>query len=183
MDPPLEPALPAHPAHFRKAIHDTYYESYFQELMCGSLGSRWATIDLTAAVLVAVTASGSAFAGLALWNTSSGRPYWAAIALTSSIVALIHGVFHVAERVKIWTDLRRTFVELRIQLETLLLNMDIDGPLDEQRRTFKQFRDRYATLVADAPNDMANTISLRDAVQDTLDLTLKRKGYVNGTAA
>jgi cell shape-determining protein MreC len=163
---------------FREAVLDTYYEAYYQELMCDFLGSRWSTIDVVASFVVAITASGSAVTGLAFWSTPEGKVYWAAIAIASSVIALAHGVLHVAEKVKVWGDLRRTFIELRVKLETLIQDLAIEHSLENQKKKFDTLRDQYNRLIADAPSDFIATNGARARVQDSLDKLLAKRGLI-----
>jgi hypothetical protein len=171
-------AAPVDQDRFREAILDTYYDSYYQELMCDFLGSRWASIDVAASFVVAITASGSALTGLAYWSTPDGKPYWAAIAVASSLIALAHGVLHVGHKVKIWGDLRRTFIELRVKLETLIQDLAIERSPEQQKRQFHELRELYSRLASEAPSDLIATAGARKKVQDSLDRLLMKRGMI-----
>lgn len=163
---------------FRQAVWETYYDSYFQELVCEMLSRRWQAIDGISVLLIAVSTSGSAVAGWTLWTSPAGRPAWALIAGTSSIVAIAHGSLRVAERVKRWEDFRRTFAALRVQLDTMRLNVNIMSTIENEKDHFDGLRKEFAKLVSDAPNDLANTKRARTRVQDSLDGHLRQRGYI-----
>lgn len=163
---------------FRQAVWETYYDSYFQELVCDMLSRRWEAIDGMSAVLIAMSTSGSAVAGWALWTSPAGRPVWALIAGTSSIVAITHGSLRVAERVKRWEQLRRTFATLRVQLDTVRLNINIIATIESEKEHFDDLRKEYERLISDAPNDLAITERARMRAQDRLDTLLRQRGYV-----
>jgi cell shape-determining protein MreC len=167
----MEPPMFNH-EEFRNAVWNTYYDSYFQELMCGELGKRYAKFDLAVSLLVASTASGSTIAGLSLWSTPQGKPVWLVIAVTSSIAAFLHSFLHASNKVKTLADLRREFLTLRVKLETLRQNLRIQSSLDEQRTQFDKLRDRYTTLVSGAPSDLIATNSIRARVQRSLNAEL-----------
>lgn len=163
---------------FRDAVLDTYYEAYYQELMCDFLGSRWSTIDVVTSFVVAITASGSAVTGLAFWSTPGGKAYWAAIAIASSVIALAHGILHVAEKVKVWGDLRRTFIELRVKLETLIQDLSIEHSFENQKKQYTALREQYERLASGAPSDLIATNGARAKVQDSLDKLLAKRGLI-----
>ena len=47
------------------AAYDTYYSTYFEEMVCDVLLDRWQWLDEVTKVLVALTATGSAVTGWA----------------------------------------------------------------------------------------------------------------------
>lgn len=155
----------------------TFYEAYFQELSSQELVSRWQVIDMTTAFLIAVTASGSAVAGWALWTAPAGKFSWAVIAGITPVASIIHGVMGVPRQVKEQEDFRRRFCVIRVDGETYL--QQLDAGLDEERaRTaLDELRKRLAQAVADVSPSVIFTKRFRRKIQGQLNELLKGRGY------
>ncbi len=154
---------------------ETFYNSYFQELASEQLASRWQRLDFGIGFLVALTASGSAVSGWALWNQAGWRSGWLAIAGTAGIAAIFHRVLGVTNRVKEQEELRRLFVELRVGLETFRHKLKIGIDEKDAETQFTRLRERYAECMGRTRTDMAFTNSLRLRVQDHLDEILQNQ--------
>lgn len=104
---------------------DTYYDSYFEEMVADRLLYRWCFLDDITKWLVAITASGSAVSGWALWGDTnqSLKLAWVLIAGTSALLAITHNALGVQQRIKNWEDTKKAFVTLRLEMDTLRQDM------------------------------------------------------------
>jgi hypothetical protein len=63
-----------------EAVFETYYDAYYEEILSGDLIDRWQSFDEFAKIVIALTASGSAVSGWALWTQPGFRAVWAVLA-------------------------------------------------------------------------------------------------------
>ena len=160
-----------------KPSYDTLYKAYYQEILSDALVERWQGIDVATALLVAATASGSAFAGLALWSEPSLKIVWGIIAGVAAIASIIRSVMGVTSRVKDQTDLRHAFLQLRVDVETFRLQLAIEMNMDEAKNRFSELRKTLAECLGRTSPDFAETKGLRSNVQKRLDDIMKAEGY------
>ena len=152
---------------------ETLYVATYQELASEWVGSWWQRIDLTAAILVAATASGSAIAGWALWNEAQWRWLWAVFAGAASVASVVHGTLQVPNRVKEQEGYRRSFSHIRLGLETLRQRIRLGIDRNEAIAEHLKLRQAYDKIVGDAHPDIVLTVHVRNRVQDMVDDRLK----------
>lgn len=157
---------------------ETLYQAHYQELASEALIRRWQRIDIGTGILVAATASGSAFAGWALWNQPHGKVIWAGIAGIASLASILHSVMGVPGRVKEQDELRRVFCELRVDLETFRQQLAIGLDSGQASGQYAKLRERLAQCMGRTRPDIGYTIGLRNQVQDQVNKRLKE--YING---
>lgn len=164
---------------FIRPVFETFYDAYYQELASEKLIERWERIDIITALLVAVTASGSAVAGWAFWNIPTFKHAWAIIAGVASIASIIHGVIKVPTRVKEQEELRRIFSELRVDIETFWQQLRI-GSIDNNKLNdkYEKLRERLSQCIGRTHPDIAYTTKLREKIQEHLNNKLREKGYI-----
>ena len=153
------------------AAYDTYYSTYYEEKVCDVLLDRWQWLDEVTKILVALTATGSAVAGWALWQDPNFKWIWTSIASTGAVLAIVHTALDVAGRLKGHGDNRRLFASLRIDLETFRYRMQANNqfPVEEFTNELVELRERYGQAIDRGRNDIMLTDSLRQSVQDELD--------------
>ena len=154
---------------------DTYYESFYGEVVANRLARRWQLIDQITKVLVAITASGSAVAGWTLWSEEGFKILWVTIAGVAALLAIIHSAMSVADRLNDAGDVNRSFATLRIELETFRSRMRIDPefPIEDFTQELVEFRRRYGECVQRIKDDILRTKRLRQKAQDDVDERLK----------
>jgi len=153
----------------------TYYECFLEAIVADKLVQRWQWFDRVATTTVAMTASGSAISGWALWNEAAFRPYWAVLAGLGAVLSILHSNLGVANQLKTWRDLKSTFTLVRIELETFRFRMlfQTDRPVDEHDREFQELRKRFAEGFSRIDNDIWRTRGLIRQSQDLLDSRLR----------
>lgn len=150
--------------------YETLYEVIFQEGVSSALVERWRRIDILTNILVAVTASGSAIAGWAIWNQAGGRAAWAVMAGLVSVLSIIHGAVQVPTQLKEQDEFRRLFSRLRVDLETFRQKLMLEpGKIETIDKSYIELRDRYADLIMRAPSSIINTRKLRIRVQQEIN--------------
>lgn len=160
-----------------RASYETFYFAYYFEILSDRMVNRWQVLDVVTRVIVALTASGSAISGWALWNNPSFRLIWIVIAGIGACLAIVHTSLGVPGKLKDWGEGKRWFAEIRIELETLRYRMRIDPkfPIEEYTREFIDCRERYGAGVQLIKNDIIWTRRLGSHAQSELDDRLGKR--------
>ena len=156
----------------------TLYKVSFQEACAEAVVSRWQMLDLIVAVLVAVTASGSAVAGWALWSEPGWRTLWATGAGTAALGAIVNNAMTVPSRIKEQEELRRVFSGLRVSLETFREELRIGLDVDNARQRYTKILEGYERIVTGARKDPALTKGVQIRVQREVNEKLKQEGLI-----
>ena len=152
----------------------TYYDSYYEELVADTIIRRWQTLDEITKVLVALTASGSALSGWALWSDEGFKIIWVILAGLGAFIAIVHSAFGVSARLKDWGEIKRWFAILRIDLETFRYRMEFNPKfsVDELDKKFIVYRERYGDGVQRLKADIVRTRALEGNAQLELNKRL-----------
>lgn len=168
-------------------VFNTYYDAYFEESFSGALARRWQKLDEITKGLVAITASGSAVAGWALWTQPGPKMAWSCVAGVAAVLSIVSSALRVSDRLKHHTECERRFSVLRSELETLRYEMRIDPtfPIDVFTKRLIEFRKRLTAATQMLEHDLLSTMRLRFKIQEELDTILSseivfRKGKLNG---
>ena len=131
-------------------LHQTHYLAFFDELYAESTVRSWRAFDTGSRFMQLLTASGSAIAGWALWKQDGYKELWIYLAGASAIIALVHTVLNVSEKVKEDTQVYCEFKKLRLQLELLKSKMQIKlyDSLSEYKRDYFAILDQFGTASA-----------------------------------
>lgn len=152
---------------------ETYYELYFYEELADRLIDRWMATDEVTKVLVALTATGSAVSGWALWQDADWKLAWVLLAGVATVFSIVHAALAVPGKIKDWEDFKRAAVTLRMRAETFRHRMEISPTFDIPTFTteYEQTRKEYGELIQRQRNDILKTRALRLKTQ--LDLNRK----------
>lgn len=158
------------------AVYETYYPSHFEEIMAEELLNRWQWVDEITKVIVALTASGSALSGWALWSQPGFRILWAILAGAGAFIAILHLSLGVPRRLNDWGEIRSVFAALRVDLQTFRYRMKIapQFSIDEFTQEFVAYRKRYGDCIQRLKNDIVRTKRLETKVQCLLDRLVAR---------
>jgi len=163
---------------FWEPSFDTFYESYYQELASEALATRWQITDTITSLIVAFTATGSAVAGWAMWNTPNGKMIWAVIAGAASVASIVHSVLAVPGRIKDQEELRRLFQDLRLAIDNFRKNLEIELiPMVEAKHEYERLQASYQEVMKRTKADMIYTESMREGVTERLKAIMKAEGY------
>ena len=122
-------------------VFETFYDSYYEEIVADKLVYRWQLFDQISKVLIALTASGSAVSGWALWNQPAFRNIWVTLAGLGAVLSIIHAALSVSSRLKEWRDVKTSFVVLRIDFGDFLESHGAEAGLSH-----RQFHSRIRTI-------------------------------------
>ncbi len=141
--------------------------------------NRWQIVDELTKVLVALTASGSALSGWALWSNPQFKIIWVVLAGLGAILAIFHSTLGVPGRLKDWGECKRWFAMLRIDLETFRHRMTFNPEFSVNDFTddFVEYRRRYGEGIQRIKNDILWTKSLEIKAQAELNERLKNKNH------
>lgn len=153
----------------------TYYDCYYEEMISERLVYRWGLLDDVTKVLVALTASGSAVSGWALWNTPDFKFIWILLAGLGAFLSIVHASLNVQSRVKEWENLKKDFTGLRVKLETFRHQMEInpDYELNVFMKSYEDYRNKYSDIMKRIGGDITRTSKFQEKAQDDLNLKLK----------
>jgi len=149
----------------------TFYDSYFEELLADKLIKIWQALDVITKILVASTASISAVTGWVLWNNEIFKIPWLCISGIAAFLSIIHTALAVSSRLKDWTNTKLFFSSLRIDIETLRGQMEInpDFSIEDANNKFLDLRKRYKEGVQNVKNDILRLRFVELKIQDDLD--------------
>jgi hypothetical protein len=113
-------------------------------------------VDSVSKFLIAITATGSAVAGWALWEKPGFKEIWIIIAGLAALMTIVQSTFRVPERVKQWADVGNKFGNLRNTLEGLQqrIKMNPQHPFEEYIKEYSGLRDEFNKEDDAIPNDL-----------------------------
>ncbi len=154
---------------------NTYYDAYFDELLSDTLVNRWMRIDVGVKYLVAITATGSAIAGLALWQEPGWKAAWAALSLIAAAAGIFHSTALVDNLVKEHTRAHKEYAACRSDLENYRHDLNMDPGFDVARKDgeFKALKKKYEDCCGNSPRDWSVSDNLRERVKAQLNETIK----------
>lgn len=152
----------------------TYYDCYFEEMISERLVYRWGMLDDITKVLVALTASGSAISGWALWNEPEFKIVWLFLAGLGAFLSIIHASLNVQSRVKEWENLKKDFTELRVKIETFRHKMEINPQFDinEFTKQYEEQRQMFSEIMKRIGGDITRTSKFQNDTQNDLNIKL-----------
>ena len=150
---------------------ETYYDSYFQELVAGKLVYRWSLFDEITKVLVAITATGSAVAGWSLWNKPDFKNAWIILAALGAILSIVHAALNVQSKLKEWEEINRLFTSLRVELESFRQKIEIHPDFDVKEfvEKYDKSREKYGEVMCRLRHDLMRTREFEKKIQKELD--------------
>jgi len=130
----------------KKEIYQTWFNATYQSKVCSELHNRWKKFDVYVQGGIALTASGSAVASINFFQDAEGRTIWALICALIAIVAILHQVINVTNKVAIWGEGFKTYKIIKNQLELLKtdLNLNEQSELVNFTKRLKEINDLYA---------------------------------------
>lgn len=157
-----------------KSIFNVYYECYFEEMVADKVLYRWCLVDDLNKWLVAISASGSAVSGWALWSDERFKILWVALASISAILAITYTSLGVQQRIKNWEASKKAFVDLRIAFEWLRQDISVHPDFDVEKIELRldKLRQRYSENMSRLSPDTLRTRRLNERVQDKLNQTI-----------
>jgi hypothetical protein len=155
-------------------VYETWYDSYYEELLADALITRWLRLDEFTKVVVALTSSGSAVAGFALWKTPDLTWLWPTLGGVSAVLAIVTERLAVAFKLRDHGATMRAFASIRIDLDTLRAKMRVNPNFDMAalEQEYLTLRKRYGEAYSGIKSDILATQSLEQRVQADLNQRL-----------
>lgn len=161
------------------AASKTWFMIAFNEAFTEAVAGRWKVFDDVSKVIIALTASGSAVAGWALWQMPDYRTAWLVAAGAGAVLAILSTALGVAARLKDWDDSRREFSVLQNDVGTFRDRMRITPDFDVVTITkeYVEFRRRYGEVAQRLRHDLLATTRLKNACQDRITALAVQEGW------
>jgi hypothetical protein len=159
------------------ATWNTYYSSFYQELLAEKMVVIWQRVDEMARFVIALTAASSAIAGWSLWSLTEYKNIWAILAGIGAVLAIIQRSFDITKRLSEWGNLRVFFSSLRNDLETFQCHMKFEPEFQVPVfiKEFDNFRKRYTEGFKGTKADILLTSYLKNKTQRELDQIVQPK--------
>ncbi len=159
------------------ATWEALYDASYYEILFGELSKEWQKFDFITRVLVALTASGSAVAGWALWSYDNFKVIWLVVAGTASLMSIVHATLNTPDRVKSYTKLASDISGVRLDYETFWKELKIypDFDVDQYFQKYKELREKYQNVLETYSPDFMATDRIRNKTQTVLNTKLKIK--------
>ena len=156
-----------------RASFNTYYDALFEETVADALINSWGRLDDFTKWVVAITASGSAISGWALWGSQGGKVFWLILSGIAAILSITHTALAVNNRIKAHADDKRRFAQLRIDLETFRYRLEVE-PFDSDKfnKEFSDFRKTYSDDVALLNSDTFRTKGYEIKLQKQINIQI-----------
>ncbi|HFG1937145.1 TPA: hypothetical protein ACGF3Q_003637, partial [Vibrio cholerae] len=153
------------------SLWNNYYDSYYYSILFSELTIRAQWFDFLSKLLVAVTASGSAIAGWALWENPDFKIYWVIIAGSASFISIVHTTLNISEKLKCYIKLSNQMSEVRMEYESLKEEVTIysEFNVDEMHAKSKAVKDKYIAVLRDYAPDFLSSKKLQNKSQDILN--------------
>jgi hypothetical protein len=156
------------------ASFETYYDALFEEMLADALINRWGRLDDFTKIMVALTASGSAISGWALWGAPGWKLIWLACSGFAAVLSIVHTALDVPDRIKTHADDKRRFAQLRTSLETFRYRLRVEQfNADLLNKEFLVFRGTYSDDIGLLKNDTFRTRGFEIKVQMYLNEQVK----------
>lgn len=145
----------------------TWFNSRYQELISSELLAKWQKVDTAIQMGIAATGTGSAIAGLQLWENAEMKIVWTVLSFVISIAALWHKFFRITDKIETWSKAEKAFSVLKNQLETLKYQIDIapKEKIDDVNKQYLAILESYK--IEDASSPEKDTF-LKKALEDKM---------------
>jgi len=157
--------------HLWEVSFETFYDAKYIEVLSERLEGEWLIVDKVVAVLVALTASGSAVAGWALWKDGTPASLWAVLSGSAALLAIVHSTLGVPATLKAHGECRRYFTHLSLDIESLRMRMRTNQSfdIDTLEAQFDDCRKRFSSGIGLRQADLLSTRRFQVKVQEALN--------------
>ena len=150
---------------------ETFYRVAYAESLMTSVLQVWKPIDGLIKSIVTITTIASVMVGWMLWGTPTGKLAWLIIAGCAALLALLHIILKISDRVADLSHNAQYFKSLRLNLERFVYEMEVnpDFPLEQFKTTFEQYREWLLVGSQMLKEDFLFTNRRRQKVQNKLN--------------
>lgn len=132
-----------------RLLHNEYRTALLNRKYYGCRLARFQTLNKWFEGLIAVGASGSGVAGLALWKTETGVYVWGAISGASIILAVLKPIIGLSKEIERYSKLAGEYASLSESLRQIEADVTANQEIrTEQVDAFRQLLGRNAELSA-----------------------------------
>lgn len=165
-----------------REMFDKYYDVFYQEMLLDRLVNRWLHLDIFFRLIVAVSASGSAISGWAIWSQPDGKVVWIIISSIAALVAVIYGTIPINQLIKDGNTSHSEFSRLRTKFEQLIMRFKMD-----EGENLNKHAEDLKVLINEASDLWGKSIrfpmigrKLREETQSDLNQILASKDLIEG---
>jgi len=153
------------------ATYETWYDSYYEELLAEALVARWLCLDEFIKIAVAVTTTASAIAAVAFWKQTNFIWLWPVLSGIAALFAISTEKLAISYKLRDHGDTMRSFSSLRIDIDTLRSRMKINPnfDIDVFESEYLSFRKRFGDNYQRVKSDMLLTKKMQRECQTSLD--------------
>jgi hypothetical protein len=153
------------------ASFEIFYDCYFEEMIADRLVHFWSVVDDITKWLVAITASGSAVAGWALWSGHGYKEIWLLLSMTASLLSITHSALGIQGRIKTWAENKKAFVILRMEMQAIRQDMTIDPEFDgdAMKKRLESARSNYQAAMSQLSSESFRCEKLELKIQIKLN--------------
>ena len=157
---------------------ETFYDSYYYSILFSLISKRWQLVDFYTRLIVAMTASGSAIAGWALWNDDDFKILWIILAGFASIISIIHSTLNINEKIKHYTLLNNNMSNVQLEFESFRQEMRVypEFHINDFFNKHTELREKYQKALELNTPDLLSTDYMQNKAQGILNTKLNIKG-------
>lgn len=160
---------------FWRAIWRIYYQAYYHEILSEAVQARLMLATRIADLLTAVTASGSAVAAWAVWQSNAMSVVWVALSSTAALLSVVFQALGVRDLSKRYTESRLVAQTLRLRVAGFRNKLRITNDWDSERllSQLDAFESEFREFLKQHPQDsMLESEHLKNHAQSRVDLLL-----------
>ena len=150
---------------------ETFYRVAYAESLMSSVLQKWRPVDGVVKTVVTIATIASVMVGWMAWGSPAQKTVWLAIAGGAALLALLHIILKISDRMADLSHNAQYFKSLRLNLERFIYEMEVnpDFPLEPFKDTFEQYREWYLVGSQMLKDDFLLTRRHRQKIQNQLN--------------
>ncbi len=150
---------------------ETFYRVAYAESLMSSVLQKWKSVDGVIKTIVTVTTIASFMVGWMVWGAPAGKVIWLAVAGGAALLALLHVILKISDRMADLSHNSQYFKSLRLNLERFIYEMEVnpDFSLESFKATFERYREWYLVGSQMLKEDSLLTHRRRRKIQSKLN--------------
>jgi len=150
---------------------ETFYRVAYAESLMSSVLQKWKPVDGVIKTIVTVATIVSVMVGWMVWGSPAGKVVWLTVAGGAALLALLHIILKISDRMADLSHNAQYFKSLRLNLERFIYEMEVnpDFSLESFKATFEQYREWYLVGSQMLKDDFLLTHRRRQKIQSKLN--------------
>ncbi len=150
---------------------ETFYRVAYAESLMSSVLQKWRPVDGAIKTVMTIATIASVMVGWMTWGSPAEKTIWLAIAGGAALLALLHVILKISDRMADLSHNAQYFKSLRLNLERFIYEMEVnpDFPLEPFKATFEQYREWYLVGSQMLKDDFLLTRRHRQKIQNQLN--------------